>query len=161
MPKAILTCGKVCSGKTTLAKKLKAERNAVILSCDELMLSLFDEQLGEKHNETVRKSEEYLLKKSLEILECGIDVILDWGFWTKRERDFAKEFYGSRGIEYEFHYIIISDEEWYRRLDKRIMMFWKKSLMRIMLMKDWLKNSNRFLKFRGKKKLMFGVNSKR
>ena len=31
----------------------------------------------------------------------------------------AKEFYGSRGIEYEFHYISISDEEWYRRLDKR------------------------------------------
>ena len=107
------------------------------------------------------KFEQYFFQKSVEIVETGINVILDWGFWTKRERDFAKEFYGSRGIEYEFHYIIISDEEWYRRLDKRIMMFWKKSLMRIMLMKDWLKNSNRFLKFRGKKKLMFGVNSKR
>ena len=65
------------------------------------------------------KFEQYFFQKSVEIVETGINVILDWGFWTKRERDFAKEFYGSRGIEYELHYIIISDEEWYRRLDKR------------------------------------------
>ncbi|MBS7295852.1 MAG: hypothetical protein KIG96_10755 [Treponema sp.] len=52
-------------------------------------------------------------------METGINVVLDWGFWTKSERDFAKQFYGSRGIEYEFHYISINDEEWYRRLEKR------------------------------------------
>ena len=65
------------------------------------------------------KLEQYFFQKSVEIVETGINVVLDWGFWTKSERDFAKEFYGSRGIEYEFHYISISDEEWYRRLDKR------------------------------------------
>lgn len=119
MPKAILTCGKVCSGKTTLAKKLKAERNAVILSCDELMLSLFDEQLGEKHNETVRKSEEYLLKKSLEILECGIDVILDWGFWTKSERQQVRDFYNSHGFDIEWHFVNVSDEQQKRNILKR------------------------------------------
>ncbi len=119
MPKAILTCGKVCSGKSTLAKKLKAERNAVILSCDELMLSLFDEQLGEKHNETVRKSEEYLLKKSVEILECGIDVILDWGFWTKSERQQVREFYHSHGFDIEWHFLNISDEQQKRNILKR------------------------------------------
>lgn len=119
MPKAILTCGKVCSGKTTLAKKLKAERNAVILSCDELMLSLFDEQLGEKHNETVRKSEEYLLKKSLEILECGIDVILDWGFWTKSERQQVGDFYNSHGFDIEWHFVNVPDEQQKRNILKR------------------------------------------
>ena len=67
----------------------------------------------------VEKLEQYFFQKSVEIVETGINVILDWGFWTKAERDFAKEFYGSRGIEYGFHYISISDEEWYHRLDKR------------------------------------------
>ena len=67
----------------------------------------------------VEKLEQYFFQKSVEIVETGINVILDWGFWTKAERDFAKEFYGSRGIEYELHYISISDEEWYRRLEKR------------------------------------------
>ena len=37
----------------------------------------------------------------------------------------------------------------------------KKSLMHIMLMKDWQKNLNRFLKSLGKMKLMCGLNSKR
>ncbi len=119
MPKAILTCGKVCSGKSTLARKLKTERNAVILSCDELMLSLFDECLGDKHNEIVQKSENYLFKKSLEILECGIDIILDWGFWTKAERQHANEFYNSHGFETEWHFINISDEQQKINIQKR------------------------------------------
>ena len=67
----------------------------------------------------VGKLEQFFFQKSVEIVETGINVVLDWGFWTKSERDFAKQFYGSRGIEYEFHYISINDEEWYRRLDKR------------------------------------------
>lgn len=119
MPKAILTCGKVCSGKSTLAKKLKSEKNAVILSCDELMLSLFDEHLGEKHNEIVRKSKEYLMKKSLEILQCGINIILDWGFWTKAERQEIENFYNSNGFETEWHFIDISDEQQRKNILKR------------------------------------------
>ena len=67
----------------------------------------------------VGKLELFFFQKSVEIVETGINVILDWGFWTKSERDFAKQFYGSRGIEYEFYYISISDEKWYCRLDKR------------------------------------------
>lgn len=119
MPKAILTCGKVCSGKSTLARKLKSERNAVILSCDELMLSLFDEQLGEKHNEIVHKSEEYLMKKSIEILKCGINIILDWGFWTKAERQNIKKFYNSNGFEIEWHFVNVSDEQQMKNIMKR------------------------------------------
>ena len=67
----------------------------------------------------VGKLEQFFFQKSVEIVETGINVILDWGFWTKSERDFAKQFYDSRGIEYEFYYISISDEKWYCRLDKR------------------------------------------
>ncbi|HOV25823.1 MAG TPA: AAA family ATPase [Pseudobacteroides sp.] len=48
MAKIIIMCGKICSGKSTYSQKLKKEINAVVLSCDELMLSLFDEQLGDK-----------------------------------------------------------------------------------------------------------------
>lgn len=119
MSKAILTCGKVCSGKSTLARKLKSQRNAVILSCDELMLSLFDECLGDKHNEIVQKSENYLFKKSLEILQCGIDIILDWGFWTKSERQYASEFYNTHGFEIEWHFVNISDEQQKINIQKR------------------------------------------
>ena len=49
MPKVILICGRICCGKTTYSKKLCAERNAVLLSVDEIMLSLFDQCCGDMH----------------------------------------------------------------------------------------------------------------
>ena len=119
MAKVILVCGKICSGKSTYAEKLRIENKAVLLSIDEIMLALFGLYVGDKHDEYVEKTEKYLFDKSLEIIENGIDVILDWGLWTRDERRYAKEFYSTRGIEHEIHYLNISDETWKARLDKR------------------------------------------
>ncbi|MGN0542369.1 MAG: AAA family ATPase [Acutalibacteraceae bacterium] len=119
MPKVFLIGGKLCCGKTTYAEKLIAEHKAVLLSCDEIMLSLFNVQAGEKHDETVAKVKQYLLAKSLEIINAGGSVILDWGFWTKAERDFTKEYYRKNGVNFEFHYIEVSDEVWRKRIQMR------------------------------------------
>ena len=118
-PKVYLMCGKICSGKSTHAQELRKEHKAVVLSVDEITLALFGQDAGEKHDDYVARAEAYLYRKSLEIVESGISVILDWGFWTKEERDYARQFYGSRNIPYEFHYIDVDDAEWYRRLEKR------------------------------------------
>lgn len=119
MAKVILICGKLCSGKSTYAEQLRSESKAVVLSVDEIMLALFGLYAGDKHDEYTDRTKKYLYDKSVEIIETGIDVILDWGFWTRGDRAFAKEFYLSRNIESEFHYIDISDEIWRARLNKR------------------------------------------
>ena len=119
MAKVYILCGKICSGKSTYSQKLRKDKKAVILSVDDITLTLLGQNGGDTLDVYVEKLEQYFFQKSVEIVETGINVILEWGFWTKTERDFAKEFYSSRGIEYEFYYISISDEEWYRRLDKR------------------------------------------
>ena len=119
MAKIFLICGKICSGKSTYSEKLRKEHGAVLLSVDEITLNLFGQHCGDEHDNYVERTEKYLFEKSLEILEVGVNVILDWGFWTKEERDFAKQFYNSHNIEYEFHYIDISDEVWNQRLAKR------------------------------------------
>ena len=119
MAKVIMTCGKICSGKSTYAKKMRTEHKAVILSVDEITLALFGQDAGEKHSEYVAKLEEYLFGKSAEIAETGTNVVLDWGFWRKNERDYARSFYKKHGIPCELHYISISDEEWDRRIEKR------------------------------------------
>ncbi|MBQ8613199.1 MAG: ATP-binding protein [Ruminiclostridium sp.] len=119
MAKVIMTCGRICSGKSTYTEQLRIKNKAVVLSVDEITLALFEHDVGEKHDEYVEKAERYLFDKSVEIIETGIDVILDWGFWTKAERDFAREFYRSKNIENEFHYINISNEEWKKRIEKR------------------------------------------
>ena len=119
MAKVILICGKICCGKTTYAQKLCNENNAVLLSVDEITLALFGQYCGDKHDKYVERTEKYLLNKSLELIENNINVVLDWGFWTKLERLAVKEFYESRGIEYELHYIDVSEETWQYRLNKR------------------------------------------
>ncbi|MDE6729037.1 MAG: ATP-binding protein [Oscillospiraceae bacterium] len=119
MAKVILICGKICSGKSTYAERLRTENKAVVLSVDDIMLGIFGQYVGEKHDEYCENLQKYLFNKSLELIEVGVNVILDWGFWQKYEREFAKEFYKSRNIDCEFHYIEVSDEVWKQRIEKR------------------------------------------
>ncbi|MFG6358131.1 MAG: ATP-binding protein [Acetatifactor sp.] len=119
MPRVILICGKICVGKSTYAEKIRRESSAVLLSVDEIMLAVFGQYAGEKHDEYVRNVQQYIFDKSLEILRVEADVLLDCGFWTKGHRDYAKEFYRQRGIPCELHCIDIDDGEWRRRIEKR------------------------------------------
>lgn len=119
MPKVILICGKICCGKSTYAEKIRIENNAVLLSVDEIMLAVFGQHAGEKHDEYCENLQKYLFEKSQEIIGIGRDVILDWGFWQKEKRDYAKGFFGSKSIPCELHYIDISSEVWRQRLEKR------------------------------------------
>lgn len=117
--KVILICGKICSGKSFYAERLRKEHGAVMLSVDEITLSLFGQHIGEKHDEICGRTQKYLFEKSLEIVEVGTDVILDWGFWQREDRDHAREFYKSRGVPCEFHYVDISDGAWKKNLAER------------------------------------------
>lgn len=119
MAKVYLIAGRICAGKSTFAEKLRLEKKAVNLSTDEITLAIFGQHIGEKHDEVVERTQNYLFHKSLELIECDINVILDWGFWQRAERDEARSFYAARGIETEFFYIDIPEDEWKRRISKR------------------------------------------
>lgn len=119
MAKVYLICGRICSGKSTYAKKLAEAQNAVILSVDEIMLAVFGQDSGEKHDIYVKRIQAYLYQKSLDFIECGVNVILDFGFWTKQERANARDFFESRDVVFEFHYLNISQSEWKERIAKR------------------------------------------
>lgn len=119
MAKVILICGKICSGKSTYAEQLRKRYKAAVLSVDEIILGLFPQPIGDMHDIYTERAKKYLFNKSVELIETGMNVILDWGFWTREERAFAKAFYKTYGIACEFHYIDISDEMWKTRLWKR------------------------------------------
>ncbi len=119
MAKVILVCGRICCGKTTYAHTLRRERKAVVLSCDEVMLALLDEYLGDQHEKYAARTQQYLLSKALEIVETGINVVLDWGPWTKAGRDNLKRFFLEHGVECELHAIRISESEWRERIQHR------------------------------------------
>lgn len=119
MAKVILICGKICCGKSTYAEQMRIKSSAAVLSVDEIMLAVFGQYAGEKHDEYCENLQNYLFDKSLELIEAGINVILDWGFWKRAGREYAREFFNSRNVQCEFHYIDVNDEMWKERLDKR------------------------------------------
>lgn len=119
MAEVILICGRICSGKTTYAHQLRCQSKAVLLSIDEVMLSIFGQHCGEKHDEYAARTQQYPFDKSVELIENGIDVILDWGFWTRDSRDAAKAYYTSHGITCRFHYIDVNDATWHARMEER------------------------------------------
>ena len=118
MAKIILLCGKICSGKSTYAASIKTD-STVILSCDDLMLQLFDECLGDAHRNISEKCQKYLFDLAEKIAIAGADVILDFGFWSRASRQEAKDRFRASGIETELHYIRVDNEVWLQQIDDR------------------------------------------
>ena len=119
MAKVILICGKIASGKTYYAKELLKQANAVLLSCDELMLRLFPEDLGTDYDTYSLRAREYLHHLAEQLVHQGTNVILDWGFWSHSLREQTTLYYHSRGIVCEWHYIDVSEKTWKQHIEKR------------------------------------------
>lgn len=119
MSEVILLCGKICCGKSWYAEKLKKERPIVVLASDELMLSLFDVYLGDKHCETVNKANEYLYFEAEKIANAGMDVALECGFWKKAGRQAVRERFEKLGHKVTLVYIEADGETIKKNAAKR------------------------------------------
>ncbi len=119
MPKVIALCGKICSGKTFYANKIKEEKNAVILSTDEVTFYLMDNEQGERYDDFAKRVNEYLMKKAIDIVRAGANVILDWGFWSKEKRINLTNYYKKYNIPVEWHYVDVTQEKWQDLIKKR------------------------------------------
>lgn len=119
MAKVILLCGRIASGKTTYAQKLKSETPAVVLSADDLMLTLFDACMGERHNDIVARISRYFCSLSEDILAKGLNAVFDFGYWTKKERTEIKQYFAERGLSFELHYVRAPEATRLKRLYAR------------------------------------------
>ncbi len=80
--------GLPCSGKTTLARQLEQELPALRLTPDEWHLPLFGDDEGEvKHDTRHSLIEALLWDIAARALALGVNVILDYGFWAREERE--------------------------------------------------------------------------
>lgn len=118
MASVIIVCGKICSGKSHYSAQLVKERGGIILSCDEITLPLGKYLCGD-FDETAEIIKSYLCRKACEIVSQGVNVIVDFGQWTKSERKGMREYFSQKNISLELHYIKVSDDVWAKHIEKR------------------------------------------
>lgn len=120
-----LMVGLPCAGKTTYAKDLEIKENALRFTPDEWHLKLFgqdyhdDAEARRIHDERHTAVEEIMWDTGKRALELGTNVILDYGFWGKSERDFFRAEAKKLGVGFKIHFIDVELDELKSRAKKR------------------------------------------
>jgi predicted kinase len=115
-----LMVGLPCSGKTTLARQLAHERSALLLSPDPWQLRLFGQDAEEPEHDARHDLIEAMLWEVAErVLALGTSVILDFGFWSRAEREDFRARAKRLGARSEVHYLDVPEEDLLRRLADR------------------------------------------
>ena len=82
------------AGKTTRAEELAATHRALRLTPDEWMISLFD---GSQPHGKRDLLEGRLIALALQALHLGVNVVLDFGLWSRDERSALRRLAASAG----------------------------------------------------------------
>lgn len=85
------------SGKTTYAKKLAAETTAFLMSHDAWMAALYGDNPGENYAIYYKRIKDHILNTAADLLARDVDIILDWGFWSRAERDELRAWAADQG----------------------------------------------------------------
>jgi predicted kinase len=119
-PTVLLICGLPGSGKTTLAEKLSEERNALSFCPDNVIIQLLADRNNTVERDRLRDPvEKVQWKEAKKIIKLGCSVILENGFWTRKERErYAKEA-RETGALVELHYLKIPLHILKERIKKR------------------------------------------
>lgn len=103
-----------------LARKLERELPALRLTPDEWHIRLFGQDAEEpEHNARHSQIEAMLWNIASRVLELGTNVILDFGFWAREEREDYRSRAKQLGASSEVHYLDVSEDELLRRLEER------------------------------------------
>lgn len=115
-----LICGMTGSGKTALAKQLEASLSAIRFSPDEWIKIVIKDKTDKMELDRLRGPIEALQWDIAQrLLQKDISVVLENGFWSKKERLAYRATAKAIGAAVELHYLNISKDELWRRLQKR------------------------------------------
>jgi predicted kinase len=117
LPSLLLTVGLPGCGKTTAARQFEAERAALRLTKDEWMKALYGAENPSSASDVV---EGRLIAIALRAVTLGINVVLDFGLWSRDERSALRHAGREAGASVVIWYAPISLQEQRRRHDTRL-----------------------------------------
>jgi predicted kinase len=116
-PTLFLTVGLPGTGKTTAARRIEVEQNALRLTKDEWVKALYGRENPPSASDVI---EGRLIQVGLRALELGNNVVIDYGLWGRDERSALRQAAANLGARVEMRYFELTAAEQRSRLDQRL-----------------------------------------
>ena len=117
---AFLMHGYLGAGKTTLARQLEADESAIRFTHDEWMQVLYgDDPPGALFAEYVQRVFKVMEPTWTRCLALNTNVVLDFGLWSRSERDHVRGLVTSLGCEAKLYRLWCPDHLAWDRIEKR------------------------------------------
>lgn len=121
MPTLHFFCGKMAAGKSTLAQTITEETNAILMSEDAWLSTLYPEDIND-FNDYLNYSprlKTIVLPHVQALLRQGVSVVLDFPANTPSQRTWFRKIFEPVDANHLLHFVDVSDERCKQQLRKR------------------------------------------
>jgi len=116
-----LLCGKIASGKSTLAAQLGAAPGCVVISEDQWLAALYKDEMQSvaDYVRVAAKLRKAMTPHLVALLNAGVSVVLDFPANTRGNRDWMRSVIEASSADHRMHYLDVPDALCKARLHAR------------------------------------------
>lgn len=120
-PVLYLICGKIASGKSTLAAELAVRPMTVLISEDIWLSRLYPNEIKTLEDYVQRSKclRDVIERHVADLLRAGVSVVLDFPANTDKQRRWMRGISDKEGVPHELYYLDVPDELCKKRLKAR------------------------------------------
>ncbi len=116
-----MLCGKIASGKSTLARRLKRQGSAVLIGEDAWLATLYPGEInsGADYLRCTGKLRAAIAPHIIELLGSGVSVVLDFSANTVQQREWMRSLLDNTSAAHQLHVLDVPDDICLARLRAR------------------------------------------